>query len=142
MSNIQKAGYIVLATLGLIWFVLGVVAANIAYICFGLTYAALVFLCWSKHDDAIYYEDLYKETDEIAGNYHKIATDAIKNAGDVLDSNRKLIKGQEDLLYLIDLFLFDIDDEVADVVNERIKDRGMMIRFYEGKWRLFVKRDE
>lgn len=142
MSDIQKASYIVLAAFGFIWCVLGVVTANIAYFCFGVAYATLVFLCWSKHDDAIFYQDMYEETDNIAGNYHKIATDAIKNAEDVLDSNKKLIKGQEDLLFLIDLFLFDIDDEVADVLNERIKDRGLMIRFYEGKWRLFVKRDE
>ena len=142
MSDIQKVGYIVLVAIGLIWFVLGVVAANIAYVCMGLAYAMLAVLCWSNHDDAIFYQDMYKESDETAGEFHKIATDAIKNAEDILDSNRKLIKGQEDLLFLINLFLFDIDDEAVDALNEQIKDRGLMIRFYEGRWTLFVKRDE
>ena len=142
MSDIQKSGYIALAAVGFIWFVLGVVAANIAYVCMGLAYVALVFICWSNHNDAIFYQDMYNETVNTAGDFNKIATDAIKNAEDILDSNRKLIKGQEDLLFLINLFLFDIDDEAVDALNEQIKDRGLMIRFYEGRWTLFAKRDE
>lgn len=142
MSNIQKAGYIALVVVGLIWFVLGVMAANIAYIGMGLAYAMLAVLCWSKHDEAIFYEDLYNDADEVAMDFHKIATKAIDHASEVLDSNKKLIKGQEDLLYLVELFLDGIDDEVADVMNEQIKDRGMRIRFHEGEWKLFVKRDE
>ncbi len=142
MSNIQKAGYIALVAVGAIWVVLGVVAANIAYICMGLAYAMLVVLCWSKHDEAILYEDLYNDADEIAMNFRDIATKSINHASEVLDSNKKLIKGQEDLLFLVELFLDGIDDEVADVMNEEIKDRGMRIRFHEGEWKLFVKRDE
>ena len=126
MSNIQKAGYIALIAVGLIWFVFGAVTINACY----------------KHKDAIDYEKLYYETNEIAGELHNLATDAIKHADEVLDSNKKLIKDLEDRGFLIDLFLDGIDDEVADVLNEQIKDRGMVIRFYEGKWRLFVKRDE
>lgn len=142
MSNIQKAGYITLVAIGLIWFVLGVAVANIAYICMGLAYAMLAVLCWSKHDEAIFYEDLYNDADEVAMDFHNIATKAIDHASEVLDSNKKLIKGQEDLLYLVTLFLDGIDDEVADVLNEQIKDRGMRIGFDEGEWKLFVKRDE
>lgn len=142
MSNIQKAGYIALVAVGVIWVVLGIVAANIAYIGMGLAYAMLVVLCWSKHDEAILYEDLYNETDEIAMDFRDIATKSINHASEVLDSNKKLIKGEEDLLFLVELFLDGIDDEVADVMNEEIKDRGMRIRFHEGEWKLFVKRDE
>lgn len=142
MSNIQKAGYIALVAVGVIWVVLGIVAANIAYIGMGLAYAMLVVLCWSKHDEAILYEDLYNETDEIAMDFRDIATKSINHASEVLDSNKKLIKGQEDLLFLVELFLDGIDDEVADVMNEQIKDRGMRIKFHEGEWKLFVKRDE
>ena len=142
MSNIQKTGYIALVAVGVIWVVLGIVAANIAYIGMGLAYAMLVVLCWSKHDEAILYEDLYNETDEIAMDFRDIATKSINHASEVLDSNKKLIKGQEDLLFLVELFLDGIDDEVADVMNEQIKDRGMRIKFHEGEWKLFVKRDE
>lgn len=142
MSNIQKAGYIALIAVGLIWFVFGAVTINACYVLGGIAYVVLAFLCWSKHKDAIDYEKLYYETNEIAGELHNLATDAIKHADEVLDSNKKLIKDLEDRGFLIDLFLDDIDDEIADVLNEQIKDRGMVIRFYEGKWRLFVKRDE
>lgn len=142
MSNIQKAGYIALIAVGLMWFVFGAVTLDVGYALGGITYVVLAFLCWSKHDDALSYEDLYKETDKIAEEFHELATEAIKHADEVLDSNRKLIKGQEDLLYLINLFLDGIDDEVADVLNEQIKDRGLSIGFDEGEWKLFVKRDE
>lgn len=142
MSNIQKAGYITLVAVGLIWLVLGVMAANIAYIGMGLAYAMLAVLCWSKHDEAIFYEDLYNDADEVARDFHDIATKSLDHASEVLDSNKNLIKGQEDLLYLVELFLDGIDDEVADVMNEQIKDRGMRIKFHEGEWKLFVKRDE
>lgn len=101
-----------------------------------------VSLYFCMRGEVSFYKNLYNETDEIAGKFHKLATDAIKHAEEVLDSNKKLIKDQEDLLYLIDLFLFGIDDEVADVMNEQIRDRGLAIKFYEGKWRLFVKRDK
>lgn len=104
--------------------------------------ACFVSLYFCMRREVSFYENLYHETDEIAGEFHKIATDAIKHAEEVLDSNKKSIKGQEDLLYLIDLFLDGIDDEVADVMNEQIKDRGMRIKFHEGEWKLFVKRDE
>lgn len=142
MSNIQKAGYITLIAVGLIWFVFGAVTLNICYALGGIVYVVLVLFCWSKHDDALSYQDLYKETDKIAEEFHEIAIEAIRHANETLDSNRKLIKGQQDLHYLITLFLDGIDDEVADVINEQIKDRGMRIRFYEGGWKLFVKRDE
>ena len=88
------------------------------------------------------YENLYHEMDEVAEEYHKLATDAIEHAGETLDSNTKLIKNLENLDFLIELFLDGIDDEVADVMNEHIKDWGMMIRFCEGKWKLSIKRDE
>lgn len=104
--------------------------------------ACFVSLYFCMRREVSFYENLYNETDEIAGEFHKLATDAIKHADEVLGSNKKLIKEQEDLLYLIDLFLDGIDDEVADVMNEQIKDLGLVIKFYEGKWRLFVKRDE
>ena len=104
--------------------------------------ACFVSLYFCMRREVSFYENLYHETDEIAGEFHKIATDAIKHAEEVLDSNKKSIKEQEDLLYLIDLFLDGIDDEVADVLNEQIKDRGLVIKFDKGEWKLFVKRDE
>ena len=142
MSNIQKAGYIALIAVGLIWFVFGVAAANIAYICMGLAYAMLVVLCWYKHDEAIFYEDQYNEIDKVSIKFRDLATKSINHALEVLDTNKKLIKREENLLYLIDLLLDGIDDEAAGVLNEQIKDRGVRIKFDEGKWSLFTKRDE
>ena len=111
--------------------------------------ACLVSMYISMHREVSFYEkqyhkyeNLYHEMDEVANEYHKLATDAIEHASETLDSNTKLIKNLENLDFLIKLFLDGIDDEVADVMNEHIKDRGLLIKFYEGKWKLFIKRDE
>lgn len=88
------------------------------------------------------YEDLYKDTNKIAGDLHQIATDAIKCAQEALDSNRKLIKDLENQAFLIDLLLDGIDDKAAHAINEQIESRGMRIEFDEGEWALFIKRDE
>lgn len=109
----------------------------IAAACLGL-----VFMYIRMCNKASFYENLYHKDVEIAEEYHKLATDAIEHAGETLDSNTKLIKNLENLDFLIELFLDGIDDEVADVMNEHIKDRGMMIRFCEGKWKLLINRDE
>lgn len=113
-----------------------------AIILITIAFACFISLYFCMRREVSFYEDLYKETDGIAGDFHKIATDAIKHADEVLDSNKKLIKGQEDLLFLVELFLDGIDEEVAGVLNEQIKSRGMRIGFDEGEWKLFVKRDE
>lgn len=89
------------------------------------------------------YEDLYKETDKIAGDFHKIAADAIKLTDEAVNSEEKLIKDLENRDFLIDRLLSTIgSDELVDMLNEEILSRGMRIKFDEGEWKLFVKRDE
>jgi hypothetical protein len=102
----------------------------------------LVSLFLIMRTEVSFYEDLYKETDKIAGDFHQIATDAIKLVDEAVNSEEKLIKDLENRDFLIDLFLDGIDDKVADAINEQIEPRGMRIGFNEGEWALFVKRDE
>ena len=108
---------------------------------------AIIIICFialffNMRTEVSLYEDLYKETDKIAGDFRQIATDAIKLADEAMNSEEKLIKDLENRDFLIDLFLDGIDDKVADAINEQIEPRGMWIGFNEGEWALFVKRDE
>lgn len=109
-----------------------IIVLIIAGICF-------ITLFFTMRTEVSLYEDLYKETEKIAGDFHQIATDAIKCADEALESNGELIKDLENRDFLIDLFLDGIDDKVADAINEEIKPRGMRIGFDEGEWKLFVK---
>lgn len=106
---------------------------------------AIIIICFialffNMRTEVSLYEDLYKETDKIAGDFHKIAADAIKLVDEAVNSEEKLIKDLENRDFLIDLFLDTIgSDELVAVLNEQIKDRGMRIKFDEGEWKLFVK---
>ncbi len=113
-----------------------IIVLIIAGICF-------ITLFFTMRTEVSLYEDLYKETEKIAGDFHQIATDAIKCADEALESNGKLIKDLENRDFLIDRFLDTIgSDELVAVLNEQIKDRGMRIKFDEGEWKLFVKCEE
>ena len=103
----------------------------------------IITLFFTMRAEVSLYKNLYKDTEKIAGDFHQIATDAIKCADEALESNGKLIKDLENRDFLIDRFLDTIgSDELVAVLNEQIKDRGMRIGFDEGEWALFVKRDK
>ena len=102
-----------------------------------------VSLFFAMRTEVSFYKDMYKETDKIAEDFHKIAAGAIKLTDEVLDSEGKLIKDLENRDFLIGRLLSTIgSDELVDMLNEEIMTRGMRIKFDEGEWKLFVKRHE
>lgn len=106
---------------------------------------AIIIICFiavffNMRTEVSLYEDLYKETDKIAGDFHQIATDAIKLVDEAVNSEEKLIKDLENRDFLIDRLLSTIgSDELVDMLNEEILSRGMRIKSDEGEWKLFVK---
>ena len=78
--------------------------------------------------------DVYKEMDKISNNALKLAQEFSDDSHTYLDTLSEMNK-------LSNIFLEGIDDEAAEVVNERMKDTNLYLRKIEsGEWVLCCRK--
>lgn len=133
MEKFGKVFCIFIWVISIIFIIGGIIVGGIGDICIGVAFIGIGIYSWFLDGERLYWKERSEECFSQWEEQHKLTSDAI-------ESSEKNLEYANRLSRVVDLFLDGIDDEVAEVINQEIREEGMEITFnYESnQWKLYL----